>query len=62
MAGLNATGVVAALSDLLQRGIQQSEAATAWAAGGGLAVATNLMNNLPAGLIAEVCGSTDPRA
>ena len=53
VAGLNATGVVAALSDLLQRGIQQSEAATAWAAGGGLAVATNLMNNLPAGLIAE---------
>ncbi len=53
VAGLNATGAVAALSDLLQRGIQQSEAATAWAAGAGLAVATNLMNNLPAGLIAE---------
>ena len=53
VAGLNATGVVAALSDLLRWGIQQSENTTAWAAGTGLAVATNLMNNLPAGLIAE---------
>jgi arsenical pump membrane protein len=53
VAGLNATGVVAALSDLLRWGIQRSEGATAWAAGTGLAVATNLMNNLPAGLIAE---------
>ncbi len=53
VAGLNATGVVAALSDLLRWGIQRSEGATAWTAGTGLAVATNLMNNLPAGLIAE---------
>lgn len=51
--GLNATGVVAALTDALRSGIEQSEIATAWAAGAGLAFATNLMNNLPAGLIAE---------
>ncbi len=53
VAGLNATGVVGALSDLLRWGIQQSAFATAWLAGAGLAVAANLMNNLPAGLIAK---------
>jgi arsenical pump membrane protein len=51
--GLNATGAVAALSDLLRWGVQQSTAGTAWLAGAGLALASNLMNNLPAGLIAE---------
>ncbi len=53
VAGLNATGVVEVLSDLLRGGIQRSEIATAWIAGTGLAFAANLMNNLPAGLIAE---------
>ncbi len=53
VAGLNATGVVASLSALLQRGIHQSEMATAWIAGAALAAVTNIMNNLPAGLIAE---------
>ena len=53
VAGLNATGVVAVLSDLLRGGIQRSEIATAWIACTGLAFATNLINNLPAGLIAE---------
>lgn len=51
--GLNNTGAVAALSGLLQEGVRQSETLTAWAAGAGLAFATNLMNNLPAGLIAK---------
>ncbi len=51
--GLNKTGAIAALSGLLQEGVRQSETLTAWAAGAGLAFATNLMNNLPAGLIAE---------
>jgi arsenical pump membrane protein len=53
VAGLNATGVVESLSALLQRGIHQSEMATAWIAGAALAAVTNIMNNLPAGLIAE---------
>jgi arsenical pump membrane protein len=51
--GLNKTGAVAALSGLLREGVRQSETLTAWGAGVGLAFATNLMNNLPAGLIAE---------
>ena len=53
VAGLNNTGVVAHLSQLLTWGADHSANATAWAAGGGLAFATDLMNNLPAGLIAE---------
>jgi arsenical pump membrane protein len=51
--GLNRTGVVAQLSELLRWGISTSEASTAWLGGLGLGVAANLMNNLPAGLIAE---------
>ena len=51
--GLNATGAIAALSGWLKWGIQQSELATAWLAGTGIAFASNLMNNLPAGLVAQ---------
>lgn len=51
--GLNHTGIVAALTGLLTGAVSQSVTATAWIAGAGLAFATNLMNNLPAGLIAE---------
>ena len=51
--GLNNTGVVAQLTALLNWGAAQSATVTAWAAGLGLAFATNLMNNLPAGLIAQ---------
>ena len=51
--GLNNTGVVAELTALLNWGAAQSATATAWVAGLGLAFATNLMNNLPAGLIAQ---------
>ena len=51
--GLNNTGVVAELTVLLNWGAAQSATATAWVAGLGLAFATNLMNNLPAGLIAQ---------
>jgi arsenical pump membrane protein len=51
--GLNNTGVVAHLTELLKWGVSQSVAATAWGSGTGLAFVTNLMNNLPAGLIAE---------
>ena len=51
--GLNNTGVVAHLTELLKWGIAQSVTATSWISGAGLAFVTNLMNNLPAGLIAE---------
>ncbi len=51
--GLNNTGVVSHLTNLLREGAEHSEAATAWIAGTGLAFVTNLMNNLPAGLIAQ---------
>jgi arsenical pump membrane protein len=53
VAGLEKTGLVAALSDLLQTGIARSEQTAALASGASLAVASNLMNNLPAGLIAS---------
>ena len=49
---LGHTGVIHALSDLLRREAQASAAGTAWSAGVLLALACNLMNNLPAGLIA----------
>jgi arsenical pump membrane protein len=51
--GLSNTGVVAQLTELLKWGVSQSAAATAWVSGTALAFAANLMNNLPAGLIAE---------
>ena len=51
--GLNNTGVVVHLTELLKWGISQSVTATSWLSGVGLALVTNLMNNLPAGLIAE---------
>lgn len=50
---LDRTGVIRLLADLLQRAAQTSEIATAAAAGGLLAVVSNLINNLPAGLIAS---------
>jgi arsenical pump membrane protein len=50
---LDHTGVITALAGLLQHAAQHSELATAASAGGIIAVASNLMNNLPAGLIAS---------
>jgi len=49
--GLNKTGLVTYLTTLLQAGTAHSVTQTAWLSGGGLALACNLMNNLPAGLI-----------
>ncbi|MCW6508960.1 arsenic transporter [Lichenifustis flavocetrariae] len=49
---LDRTGLIARLSQLLHDAAQASANETAWGAGVILAVATNLMNNLPAGLIA----------
>ena len=47
------TGLTATLGDALSHGAHRSVAATAAVAGGALAVVSNLMNNLPAGLIAS---------
>ncbi len=49
---LQKTGVTRALAGLLQNLVHQSATWAAWAAGVGLAVGCNLVNNLPAGLVA----------
>jgi arsenical pump membrane protein len=50
--GLARTGVIEQLGRMLQADAQSSTAATSWVAGTIVAVACNLMNNLPVGLIA----------
>jgi arsenical pump membrane protein len=50
---LDHSGVIAALATLLQRAAQHGELASAVSAGGVIAISSNLMNNLPAGLIAS---------
>ncbi len=49
---LNKTGIIDTLTNYLHQQSEQSVAKTAWASGSIIAVASNLMNNLPAGLIA----------
>jgi arsenical pump membrane protein len=49
---LGHVGVIRTLSDLLHAAAVDSSARTAWGAGTLIAVASNLVNNLPAGLIA----------
>ena len=49
---LNKTGLIAQLISILNHGISASIAGTAWIGGGMVAVVCNLVNNLPAGLIA----------
>jgi arsenical pump membrane protein len=49
---LDRTGLIRTISDLLRDTAQNSEAETVWSAGGLIAFACNLMNNLPASLIA----------
>ena len=53
VAGLDRTGVIRQLAAAVRAGARTSPNGTAWAAGGLLAVVCNLMNNLPAGLIAS---------
>jgi len=53
--GLEEMGVLRSLGQVLRAAAERSAAGTAWGAGIMLAVACNVMNNLPAGLIA---GST----
>ena len=50
--GLNKTGVLPALARLLKDAAATSPQLTAWASGIGVAVGSNLVNNLPMGLIA----------
>jgi arsenical pump membrane protein len=50
---LDQTGVIRSLIELVQRSTQHSELATAGWAGAVIAIGSNLMNNLPAGLIAS---------
>ncbi len=49
---LQKTGVTKALADLLQDLVQHSATLAAWAVGVVLAIGCNLVNNLPAGLVA----------
>jgi arsenical pump membrane protein len=49
---LDHTGVIAALSGLLHAGVARLDTAAPWSAGLAVALASNLMNNLPVGLIA----------
>ena len=50
--GLNKTGVTSWLSTALSTGAEQAAAKTAWVSGIGIALLCNVMNNLPAGLLA----------
>jgi arsenical pump membrane protein len=50
--GLNRTGVLPALAEELKRAAALSPQATSWGAGIIVAIASNLINNLPMGLIA----------
>ena len=50
--GLNRTGVLPALARILKQAAAAAPQATSWTAGIAVAVASNLLNNLPMGLIA----------
>lgn len=50
---VNTTGLIGALAEMLKSASATSESKTAAIAGGALALVSNLMNNLPAGLIAS---------
>ena len=49
---LDATGVIRLLANVLRAAVADSPTEAAWGTGALLAVASNLMNNLPAGLVA----------
>jgi len=50
---LQHTGVIAHLAQMLQSATQRDESLSAGLSGGVIAIASNLMNNLPAGLISS---------
>jgi arsenical pump membrane protein len=49
---LSATGVIGVLARTLREAVQADQTTAAWSAGGILALACKLMNNLPDGVIA----------
>ena len=60
VAGLGQTGLIAALTEGLRAAAQAAPRETAWGAGALVAFASNLMNNLPAGLIAGTAVNSGP--
>jgi arsenical pump membrane protein len=52
VAGIESTGLIASLTQLLHQAATDAPRGAAWGAGAVIAVACNLANNLPAGLIA----------
>ncbi len=60
VAGLGRTGLIGALTEALQAAAHAAPRATAWGAGTLVAFASNLMNNLPAGLVAGTAASSGP--
>ncbi len=60
VAGLGQTGLIAALTEALRASAHAAPRETAWGAGAIVAFASNLMNNLPAGLIAGTAVNSGP--
>ena len=60
VAGLQKTGVTQDLAALLQDLVHHSLTLAAWAAGAALAIGCNLVNNLPAGLVAARVVAASP--
>jgi arsenical pump membrane protein len=56
--GLNRTGVLPALAAVIKRAAIASPQLTSWIAGAAVAVGSNLLNNLPVGLIAATTTQT----
>src|SRR6266404_4746196 len=56
--GLNRTGVLGALSNFLESTAEKNATATAFGTGTIVAVAANLMNNLPVGLLASAAATS----
>jgi arsenical pump membrane protein len=55
--GLARTGLIDQLAALLRTGSAAHPATTTWAAGGAIAIGSNLVNNLPAGLVASLAAT-----
>ena len=60
VAGVGQTGLIASLTDLLRTHAHAAPRETAWGAGAIVAFASNLMNNLPAGLVAGTAVNSGP--
>ena len=60
VAGIGQTGLIAALTEALRAAAQAAPRTTAWGAGAIVAFVSNLMNNLPAGLVAGTAVNSGP--